>query len=62
MSEFKVRFDTNNAAFEDEGEYEIALILKLIAGRMEDGDFHRGHSRNVFDSNGNVIGTYKWTP
>ena len=50
-----VAFKTGNAAFEDDREHEIAIILRQIAKEIDGGR----RSGTIRDSNGNKIGTYK---
>ena len=52
---FKLKFNTDNAAFDNAREYEIARILRGIAQRIENG-IEDGF---IIDSNGNKIGTFK---
>lgn len=56
---FQMRFDTNNAAFDDGQRIaETVRIIREIADRVE-----RGHATGLFqnchDANGNVVGTFK---
>lgn len=62
LDKFTLSVDTENAAFEDEfdARFEMGQILRKIAKRVEDGDFHPGHTMSILDSNGNRIGSYKW--
>lgn len=62
MDEFTLSVNTENAVFEDDmdARFEMGQILRKIAKRVEDGDFHPGHTRSILDSNGNRIGSYKW--
>ena len=56
MSGFTVQFDTDNAAFADEGgTEEVVRILNGITSLALDG-FRDGR---VLDINGNVIGSWK---
>lgn len=56
---FRMRFDCENAAFEDEGiATEIGRILRDIAERIERGEA-TGLYQNVKDINGNVVGTFR---
>lgn len=56
---FQMRFDTENAAFEEGGrESETARILRKVADRIERGEA-TGLFQNVLDSNGNPVGTFK---
>lgn len=55
---FKLEFGTDNAAFDDIDEpAEIRRILKEIAGRIVLGST----SGNIYDINGNRIGSYELT-
>jgi hypothetical protein len=51
--QFVMQFDTDNAAFEDEGA-EIARILRAVASMVEDGYF----TGKISDVNGNTVGGY----
>jgi hypothetical protein len=56
---FELKFDTDNAAFDaDNGNYEIARILRDIANNVEEGISHNVQY-SVRDINGNKIGY--WT-
>lgn len=56
---FRMRFDCDNAAFEDDGiATEIGRILRDIAERIERVEAS-GLYQNVRDSNGNVVGTFR---
>lgn len=57
MAVFTVKFDTDNAAFEDCRDYEIARILRNIADRVE-RDGCSGFFETVRDINGNDIGRF----
>lgn len=58
MSQFKVEFDTDNAAFaDDDGPTEVAVILRHIANVVESGTRDEGVVRDVF---GNTVGEWKW--
>jgi hypothetical protein len=55
MVMFKIYLKTNNAAFTDDRDSELARILREVANQIEAGDSHgRCH-----DSNGNTVG--EWT-
>lgn len=58
MSTFTVKFDTDNSAFECDRDYEIALVLRRIADRIEANGMPTFHSQTVRDTNGNDIGRY----
>lgn len=52
---FELKFGCDNSAFDgDNLNYEIAGILRDIAGRIENGR----SDGNVLDSNGNGVGTF----
>lgn len=54
--EIKIKIDTSNAAFEDNGvEAEIARILRRLADKAESStEYLDGTS--LMDSNGNTVG------
>lgn len=54
---FTLSFSTDNDAFYNDEDGEIARILRDLADRVEGGDIAAQH-RNVRDINGNVVGTY----
>lgn len=59
MSKIMIEFETDNAAFEDENLcLEIARILGDLARRIESYD-HPG-DMNVYDVNGNKVGTVRY--
>lgn len=62
MEMFRVRIDTENAAFEDtEGRQEIARILRSIANAMETGAVDCWNSsQTIYDVNGNDVGRFVW--
>ena len=51
---FRLYFDADNAAFDDNYGVEIARILRAVADRVEDG----AYSGLIRDINGNGVGTY----
>ena len=61
---FKIAFDTDNAAFEDDnGPHEIARVLRRIADDFEagrNGKLPDGIPASIRDINGNCIGEWKW--
>ncbi len=57
MSEFRVRFDTDNDAFGEFPEREIGNVLRHIAHRVEHGE-NITKSLVILDSNGNSIGRF----
>ena len=59
--QFEMKFDTDNAAFEDNFHEEIARILRSVAIDFADHeiDLSYTHYRNVYDANGNIVGTWR---
>lgn len=58
---FKLKFDTDNAAFADgQGQAEIARILRDLADHIAAGYGREGHGI-VRDISGNRVGTYGYT-
>lgn len=55
MAYFKVEFNTDNAAFTDGKESEIARILRVIAHKVGDGS----DGGPVMDCNGNKVGSFE---
>ena len=53
---FTLQFTTDNAAFEDCPEAEIARILRNIADRVDQGS----DEGVAMDANGNRVGTWSW--
>ena len=53
---FNLSINTQNAAFEDGAEYEIARILREIADKVENAGAES--AANVLDYNGNRVGRY----
>lgn len=49
-----ITIDTNNAAFEDNTEAEVARILKKIVEKIANGEDVDG--KKTIDFNGNVVG------
>lgn len=55
MTKFRIDFKCDNAAFADNNlNYEIAVILRNIATRIEQGQT----DGRVLDTNGNGVGTF----
>jgi hypothetical protein len=57
----RIEFETDNAAFNDAPEFEVARILREMADRIEllGGGFYSGPVRDV---NGNKIGSAVFDP
>lgn len=58
---FKLSFDTDNAAFEDDPRPEVARILRNLEAKVWEWEGY-GKFQNIYDSNGNTIGTWKLNP
>lgn len=54
---FKLEFETDNAAFEEDKASQIEHIIATVAQRIHDGET-RGLAR---DTNGNVVGQWSLT-
>ena len=54
---FTVKIDTDNAAYTDSPEYEIASNLEAIVEDLKFG-FRSG---NIMDHNGNTVGSWEIT-
>ena len=56
-SRIKIEFDTENAAFAEDPD-EVARVLRQAARKAENMIlFGRDKERNLFDSNGNRVGS-----
>ena len=62
IMKFIMRFDMNNAAFEDNPAREVARILYAAAQAIESADSVPEYFTNVRDENGNVVGAYAAKP
>lgn len=62
MASFTIKFSTDNAAFEDAAQQEIAATLRQIARDIEHSGEFGSPRRPVFDANGNKIGFYEHVP
>lgn len=56
MAKFKLGFDTDNAAFEDNGAAEVVGRLRVVLDRVKKGEY----AGLIYDSNGNFIGSWSW--
>lgn len=54
---FKLKFKTDNAAFDEDGAAEVANILKEVADKIEQGYT----AFTVNDSNGNKVGNCEFS-
>ena len=60
IMEFKLRFDCDNAAFDDKCLYEVSRILHDLSRRITDNNpEHLKQYQNIYDYNGNNIGTFR---
>lgn len=57
---FTLNFATDNAAFADGREAEIARILRELADKIADGD-RDDMNLSIFDANGNSVGSAYFT-
>jgi len=55
MARFTLNFSTDNAAFDDFAEREIANILRNVAERFTNGQVEG----SIQDHNGNTVGSFK---
>lgn len=53
MAKYLIEIDCNNAAFDDNPEYELSGILRRASTRLANGEF----DFKLRDSNGNTVGT-----
>jgi hypothetical protein len=62
---FTLQFETDNAAFEDDMQAEIARILRQLAGHAEKHmalEARRRVSGYLRDANGNKVGEWEFIP
>lgn len=60
-SDFIVAFNTNNDAFDaEDGDREIARILRKIADDLEAGQATYDVPQRIRDINGNRVGYWAW--
>jgi len=57
-TEFTIKMDTGNAAFDPDPQYEVARILREIADRLE-RDGANGLYQTIHDINGNDVGRWR---
>lgn len=57
MAGFELHMDTDNAAFENDREAEVARILRWTADRLEHGVVSVGR---CIDANGNTVGSFRF--
>lgn len=57
MAKFQIEFSTDNDAFADSPEHEIARILEELANLFQYGVPDDG---TLYDANGNKIGQYTY--
>jgi len=59
---FEIKFETDNAAFEDmDYGFEVAKLLREIADKQERWRSPDGIEHPVIDTNGNKVGTWRAT-
>lgn len=51
--------DMGNDAFHQDPCGELARILRVVADKIERGDYYPGHSVTILDVNGNDAGRWK---
>jgi hypothetical protein len=57
-----ITIEMDNAAFEEEGSgNEVGRILRCVAGRLTDDDVTEDTGFNLFDINGNKVGSVEVT-
>ena len=52
MGKVQIEFYTNNAGFEEYGDYQMSVVVHQIKRALESGT-----SKKILDINGNTIGT-----
>ncbi len=52
----KIEIDCDNAAFDDEPATELSRILRVLAGRIEEGYLPEFNGWQILDVNGNTVG------
>jgi len=55
---FVLSINCNNDVFQPDALPEVAILLRQVAQRLDDGD-SADYYRNITDSNGNIVGTFK---
>lgn len=58
---FKLEIETDNAAFEDGGNEELARILRKLADRITFGTYDEDDNGALLDINGNKVGDWELT-
>lgn len=53
----KIEIETGNSATNN--DYDLSVLLKTIAKRIEDGNYIEGSNNSIMDSNGNKVGFFK---
>ena len=61
ITSFTLTINTQNAAFTDEPQIEVARILAQLAIFVADAPPHKGIA-SLFDISGNVVGSATWEP
>lgn len=53
----KIEIETGNSAVDN--DYDLSMLLKAIAKRVENNDYMEGLNNCILDSNGNKVGFFK---
>ena len=59
---FTMDFDMDNDAFIDEDGISldtVAHVIHKVKVKVNEGDFHPGHTKSILDINGNRIGSWR---
>lgn len=54
---FRIKFETDNGAFDHAPREEVARILEDITAKARAGQY----SGKIHDANGNTVGEWSWT-
>lgn len=54
---FKLKFETDNCAFEDAPREEVARVMEEIVAKVRAGIY----SDKIMDCNGNTVGEWSWS-
>jgi hypothetical protein len=54
---FKLKFETDNGAFDNAPREEVARILEEITAKVRAGTY----SGKIMDGNGNTVGEWSWS-
>lgn len=59
MSHFEMKIETDNAAFEEDYDGQMTLIFAKVINQIRDGDYLPNKHSNIWDLNGNIVGTFR---